>query len=194
MPFNSVIGQELAVDLLKRSISDGRLAHAYLFIGPEGTGKSLLARIFAQALNCENKGADPCGECVSCRKIEGGIHPDVVAVVPEGKSVQIGIEPVRRMEASMSLKPYEGRTKVFIVDGADRMTEEAANSLLKTLEEPPKDTVMVLLASNMFKLQPTIVSRCQKVLFHPLGERSIMKELIERYGLDEKRALCVSRF
>lgn len=194
MPFNSVIGQELAVDLLKRSISDGRLAHAYLFIGPEGTGKSLLARVFAQALNCEKGGADPCGECLSCRKIEGGIHPDVVTVAPEGKSAQIGIEPVRRMGASMSLKPYEGRTKVFIVDGADRMTEEAANSLLKTLEEPPKDTVMALLASNMFKLQPTIVSRCQKVLFHPLGERSIMKELIERYGLDEKRALCVSRF
>ena len=194
MPFNSVIGQELAVDLLKRSISDGRLAHAYLFIGPEGTGKSLLARIFAQALNCENKGADPCGECVSCRKIEGGIHPDVVTVGPEGKSVQISIDAIRRMESSMSLKPYEGRTKVFIVDGADRMNEESANSILKTLEEPPKDTVMVLLASNMFKLQPTIVSRCQKVLFHPLGERSIMKELIERYGLDEKRALCVSRF
>ncbi|MDD5424411.1 MAG: DNA polymerase III subunit delta' [Dehalococcoidales bacterium] len=195
MSFSGIIGQDLAVDLLKRAMTEGRLAHAYLFIGPEGTGKSLLARIFAKALNCEKPGpADPCGECVSCRKIEGGIHPDVITVSPEGKSVQIGIDAIRRMEGSMSLKPYEGRTKVFIIDGADRMTEESANSLLKTLEEPPKDTVIVLLASNMFKLQPTIVSRCQKVLFHPLGERPIMKELIERYGLDEKRALCVSRF
>lgn len=194
MSFNEIIGQELAVDLLKKAIEERRLAHAYLFIGPEGTGKSLLATIFAKALNCERGAVEPCGECVSCKKIEGGIHPDVVVLSPEGKSSQIGIDPIRRIEGTMSLKPYEGRTKVFVIDGADKMTEEAANSLLKTLEEPPKDTVLLLLASNMFKLQPTIVSRCQKVLFHPLNERAIMKELIERYGLDEKKAACVSRF
>ncbi len=194
MSFNKVIGQEHAAGLLKKAIEEKRLAHAYLFIGPEGVGKSLLAKVFAKALNCEKGAADPCGECISCKKIEGNIHPDVVILSPEGKSSQIGIDAIRKIGATMSLKPYEGRTKVFMIDGADKMTEEAANSLLKTLEEPPKDTVLVLLASNMFKLQPTIVSRCQKVLFHPLGERAIMKELIERYGLDEKKAACVSRF
>jgi DNA polymerase-3 subunit delta' len=194
MSFNKVIGQELAAGLLKKAIEEKRLAHAYLFIGPEGVGKSLLAKVFAKALNCEKGGAEPCGECVSCRKIEGNIHPDAVILSPEGKSSQIGIDAIRKIEGTMSLKPYEGRTKVFTIDGADKMTEEAANSLLKTLEEPPKDTVLVLLASNMFKLQPTIVSRCQKVLFHPLGERAIMKVLIERYGLDDKKAACVSRF
>ncbi|MFA6356846.1 MAG: AAA family ATPase, partial [Candidatus Omnitrophota bacterium] len=96
MSFSGIIGQELAVDLLKRAMTEGRLAHAYLFIGPEGTGKSLLARIFAKALNCEKPEAgDPCDECVSCRKIEGGIHPDVITVSPEGKSVQIGIDAIR---------------------------------------------------------------------------------------------------
>ncbi|OGX29841.1 MAG: DNA polymerase III subunit delta' [Omnitrophica WOR_2 bacterium RIFCSPHIGHO2_01_FULL_49_10] len=194
MSFNKVIGQELAVDLLKKAIEEKRLAHAYLFIGPDGVGKSLLAKIFAKALNCEKQTAEACDECVPCKKIEGNIHPDVITVSPEGKSSQIGIDAIRKIEKAMSLKPYEGRTKVFTIDGADKMTEEAANSLLKTLEEPPKETVLVLLASNMFKLQPTIVSRCQKVLFHPLNERAIMKELIERYGLDDKKAMCVSRF
>lgn len=194
MSFNKVMGQDLAAGLLKKAIEDNRPAHAYLFIGPEGVGKSLLAGIFAKALNCERKETAPCEECVSCKKISSGIHPDVITILPEGKSLRIGIDSIRKMEASMSLKPYEARTKVFIIDGADSMTEESANSLLKTLEEPPKDTVMILLASNLFKMQPTIISRCQKVLFHPLSERSIMKELVERYGLDEKKALCLARF
>jgi len=194
MSFNEIIGQELAVDILKKAMGERRLAHAYLFIGPEGTGKALLARVFAKALNCEKGEIEPCGECVSCKKIEGNIHPDVVILSPEGKSSQIGIDPIRRIGEATSLKPYEGRTKVFVIDGADKMTEEAANSLLKTLEEPPRDTVLLLLASNMFRLQPTIVSRCQKVLFHPLNERAIMKELIDRYGLEEKKAACVARF
>lgn len=194
MSFNKVIGQKLAVGLLKKAIEEKRLAHAYLFIGPDGVGKSLLAKIFAKALNCEKQTAEACDECVSCNKIESNIHPDVITVSPEGKSSQIGIDSIRKIEGAMSLKPYEGRTKAFTIDGADKMTEEAANSLLKTLEEPPKETVIILLASNMFKLQPTIVSRCQKVLFRPLDERVIAKELMDRYGLDDKKAMCVSRF
>lgn len=198
MSFNEIIGQELAVGLIKKAIGERRLAHAYLFIGPEGVGKSLLAKIFAKALNCERGSSDPCGDagsaCISCKKVDGGIHPDVVTLSPEGKSSQVGIDAIRKIEVAMWLKPYEGKTKVFIIDGADKMTEEAANSLLKTLEEPPKDTILILLASNTFKLQPTILSRCQKVLFHPLSERAIMNELIKRYRLDEKKAACVSRF
>ncbi len=218
MSFNKVIGQELAVDLLKKAIEEKRLAHAYLFIGPEGVGKSLLAKIFAKTLNCEKQTTEPCGECISCKKIEEISHPDVIRLTnrlfkkkagdenrgdgrihpntlnPDKKSEQISIDQIRFIQKALSLKLSEGKAKVCIIEGADQMSEDAANSLLKTLEEPPKDTVLVLLASNMFKLQPTIVSRCQKVLFHPLGERAIMKELIERYGLDEKKAACVSRF
>ncbi len=194
MSFKDIIGQRLAVDLIKRAIDEKRFAHAYLFIGPEGVGKSLLAKTFAKALNCDKGGTEPCGACVSCNKIEDNIHPDVLFIYPEGKSSQISIDSIRKIERAMSLKPYEGRTKVYVIDGADNMTEEAANCLLKSLEEPPKDTVMVLLASNMSRLMPTIISRCQKITFYPLDEESVKSELTRRYGLDEKKALCISRF
>ena len=194
MSFNKVRGQELAVNLLKKAIEEKRLAHAYLFIGPEGVGKSLLAKIFAQALNCEKPGAEPCCECVSCKKIEAVNHPDVLWFLPEGKSLQVSIDSIRRLGKAVSFKPYEGRTKVCIIDGADNMTEEASNCLLKTLEEPPKDAVIILLASNMLKLTPTIISRCQKIGFLPLDEELIARELMDRYGADSKQALCVSRF
>ncbi len=197
MSFNKVRGQELAVGLLKRAIEEKRLAHAYLFIGPEGVGKSLLAGIFAQALNCESGGADPCGsaadECVSCKKIEAVNHPDVIRLTnrlfkkrasdesnkgdglihpntidANKKSEQISIDQIRFVQKALSLKPSEGKVKVCIIEGADQMSEDAANSLLKTLEEPPKDAVIILLASNMSKLMPTIISRCQKIGFLPL--------------------------
>ena len=213
--FKDIIGQRPAVDLIKRAIDEKRFAHAYLFIGPDGVGKSLLARIFAESLNCERSGAAACGECVSCRKIEERNHPDVRwftnkikekrsdandgwirpnSLEPDKKSPRISIDMIRFLQQAMSLKPYEGRTKVYVIDGADNMTEEAANCLLKSLEEPPKDTVIVLLASNMSRLMPTILSRCQKVMFYPLDEESVKMELMRKYGLDEKKALCVSRF
>lgn len=215
MSFKDIIGQRLAVDLIKKAIQEKRLAHAYLFIGPDGVGKSLLAKVFAKSLNCERGDAEPCDECVSCRKIEARNHPDVGwftykirekksdvndgwirpnSFEPNKKTPQISINMIRFLQRAMSLKPYESKTKIYVIDGADNMTEEAANCLLKTLEEPPKDAVLVLLASNMFRLMPTIISRCQKVTFYPLDEGSVKKELIQRYGLDEKKALCVSRF
>ncbi|MDP3786345.1 MAG: DNA polymerase III subunit delta' [Candidatus Omnitrophota bacterium] len=215
MSFKDIIGQRLAVDLIKRAIDEKRFAHAYLFIGPEGVGKSLLAKTFAKALNCDRDGMGPCGECVSCKKIEERNHPDVRwftykigekrsgandgwirpdSLEPNKKSPQISIDMIRFLQRAMSLKPYEGRTKVYVIDGADNMTEEAANCLLKTLEEPPKDTVLILLASNMSRLMQTIISRCHKITFYPLDEESVKSELTRRYGLDEKKALCVSRF
>ncbi|MFH0771498.1 MAG: DNA polymerase III subunit delta' [Candidatus Omnitrophota bacterium] len=192
--FKNIIGQEFAVSLLKKALESEKVAHAYLFLGPAGVGKSLLAAEFAKALNCEKKDAAPCDECVSCVKINKKIHPDVNWFYPEGRSSQIGVDLIRKLEKTALFKPFEGRNKVYVMDGADCMTEEAANRLLKTLEEPPEDTILILLAANFFKLIPTIVSRCQRINFFSLKEKEITLELRRRYGLDERRALCLSRF
>lgn len=194
MSFSDVIGQRMAIDLIKRAIAEKRLAHAYLFIGPDGVGKTLFAKIFAQSLNCESENMDPCNECVSCRKIEGKSHPDVGWIYPEGKSLQIKIDSIRQVQHALALKPYEGKAKVYIIDGADHMTEEAANCLLKTLEEPPQGSTLILLASNISRLYPTVISRCQKIPFYPLGEEPVKKEIMRRYGIDEKKASYISRF
>lgn len=194
MSFRDVVGQDAAVNFIKSAIEGRRPSHAYLFLGPEGVGKWLTAKNFAKALNCETGAIDACDECVSCKKIEDSAHPDVISVAPEGKSLRIGIDLIRKAAGSMALKPYEGRSKVCVIDGADHMTEEASNSMLKTLEEPPKDTILILLASNLSRLMPTIVSRCQKVLFCCLNENLLAKELIKRYGADEKQAMCIARF
>ncbi len=194
MSFSDVIGQRLAIDLIKRAIAEKRLAHAYLFIGPDGVGKTLLAKILAQSLNCESENMDPCNECVSCKKIGGNNHPDVGWIYPEGKSLQIKIDSIRQVQQVLALKPYEGKAKVYIIDGADHMTEEAANCLLKTLEEPPQGSTLILLASNISRLYPTVISRCQKIPFYPLGEEPVKKEIMRRYGMDEKKASYISRF
>lgn len=194
MSFKDVIGQRLAVDLIRRAIEEKRTSHAYLFVGPDGVGKSLLAKNFAKSLNCERDGVEPCNECISCKKIEAKNHPDVGWVYPEGKSLQIKIDSIRIVSQALSLKPYEGKAKIFIIDDADHMTEQAANCLLKTLEEPPSGSTLILLASNISRIYPTIISRCQRVPFYPLSEEEVKTEVMRRFDVDEKRAAFISRF
>lgn len=156
---NKIISQ------LRSSIVRGRLAHAYLFSGPTGSGKKETAKTLAKILNCELKGADSCGLCSSCKKIENNSHPDVRWILPGGDSDSIKIEDIRNLQREISMKPYEGRYKVYTIIDADTMTEEAANCLLKTLEEPPGDALLILTSSNIKMLLSTIVSRCQVVKF-----------------------------
>ena len=186
MPFRDIIGQEKAVAILQRALKTGRVAHAYLFAGPEGVGKRTTALALAQALNCENGVEDGCGSCRSCRKIREHLHPDVRVIEPEGATLKI--DQIRELKHEVALKPYEGRRKVFILDRAERMTEPGGNAFLKTLEEPAGEAVLILVTSNASALLPTILSRCQEVRFPPIPPGPLSAFLEKKRGLDPGRA------
>lgn len=184
------MGQEKNVRLLKAALVGERVAHAYLLSGPPGSGKKTLARIFAAALNCEGRGpgwdGEPCGECRSCQKLAHGAHPDVQEIVPEGSRLKV--EQMRELRRENARRPYEGRHKVFLIDQVELMTEEAANSLLKTLEEPPGPAVFLLLTAYPARLLPTIVSRCSPLQMASLPERLIARRLREEGWPEETAA------
>ena len=190
------IGHSKAVSALRRGLDAGRTSHAYLFTGPHNVGKMTLAVDLARALNC--LGDDkPCGECGQCRRIARGIHPDVRVVgldTDAGRSrVAIGIDQVREVQREAGLTPYEGSHRVFIFDGVEYMSEEAANSLLKTLEEPPDQVVLLLLTSDDATLPPTLVSRCQLLDLRPVASSLIAQELVSRLGTDAAAADEIAR-
>lgn len=172
MSFRDLTEHKPVADQLRRSLQRGRLAHAYLFTGRRGCGKELVARTLAKALNCTKKDHDACGQCDSCRRIEEGVHPDVYWVRPESKSRRIQVEQVRNFEQSVFLKPSMARIKVGVIVDADCMGEEASNAFLKTLEEPPAQTVIVLLSAEPQRLLPTIISRCLRIGFGPATHRT----------------------
>ena len=163
MSFKSLSRQNEIADRLHQSLVRGRLAHAYLFIGPRGAGKEELARTLAKALNCPKLNDDSCDKCDTCRRIEEATHPDIYWVRPESKSRRITVAQIREFEKAVNLKASEAETKVGIIVDADCMGEEASNAFLKTLEEPPAQTILVLLTTAPARLLPTILSRCLKL-------------------------------
>ena len=179
MPFDAVLGQHQAIQHLRTALRSGHLAHAYLFSGIEGIGKCTAAVAFAKALNCLTHADDFCDNCVSCRKTEKHLHPDFFFIEPEKNIIKI--EQVRDIQKKTIFKPMEGRKKVVIIDQAEKLNLHAANCLLKTLEEPPDDTVLILVASTAIPLLPTILSRCQSIRFAPLGSEAI-SSFLERRG------------
>ena len=188
-----VVGHETALDLLENSLKIERLSHAYLFAGPQRVGKMTLALNLAQALNCEAEKDDrPCGSCTQCRRIFDRIHADVRILGANGRA-EIGIDQIRDMEQAVTLKPFEGRTRVFIIDGAERLSMEAANSLLKTLEEPPPYVQLLLLASNERLLLPTVLSRCHKLELRPVPVAKVEQALIERWNVAPEQASLLAR-
>lgn len=166
MPWEDVIGKVQAVKILRNALISNHVAHAYLLIGQKGVGKRYLARIFAQALNCEESKENPCGKCLTCLKILHGNHPDVITIYPEGKTMKI--EQVRELQKTMGYSAFDARHRVYVVCEVDKMTTEAANSLLKILEEPPKDVILILTAVQTEGILPTILSRCQIVPVHDI--------------------------
>ena len=197
MMWEKVFGQAEAIDVLHRSAASGRLAHALMFVGPPGVGKALAARTLATALLCgriPESELEACGECPSCRMMQAGMHPDFLSVAcPEGKSelpieLLVGSRENRGGEGlchDLALRPMAGRRRVALVDDADRMSNESANALLKTLEEPPPYAVIVLVADDSSKILPTIRSRCQTVRFGPLDPSHIARLVTELEWTDD---------
>ncbi|MFC1920682.1 ATP-binding protein [Chloroflexota bacterium] len=195
-----IIGQEKSVDLLRRGLETGSLSHAYLFTGPAHTGKMTLALNLAQALNCE--GAErPCNQCNSCRKISEGKYADIRIIAINGSDdsaetkqrTEISIDQIREIQHSASLPPFEGTCKVFIIDGAESLSLEAANSLLKTLEEPEERVVFILLAVNEQLLPETVISRCQIMKLSPVSTAEIEVALIEEHNTEPDNARLLAR-
>jgi DNA polymerase-3 subunit delta' len=206
MPFSSLIGNERIKKLLQRAVAEDRIGQSLLMAGPQGVGKYHFAIALAQALNCDhvNQG-DACGECVTCRKIERREHGDVrtlmreikdPTIVKDNKSRYIKIEYTRALSEQAQFRPYEGRRRVFIIDEAEWLQDPAANSLLKTLEEPPPTSLVVLVTSKPYSLIETIRSRCLMLNFAPLGAEEIEQHLStkENRPVEEARMLArVSR-
>jgi DNA polymerase-3 subunit delta' len=181
-----VIGQDKILSLLDYSLKTNAIAHAYLLVGPRHVGKGTLAINLAQALNCDGPEL-PCCQCRSCQRILEGKHADVTPIGLDSKT-EIGIDDIRGLQRLANLPPYEGKCKVFIIEDADYLSTEAANSLLKILEEPPPRVVWLLLAAEEEHLLPTIISRCQRLELKPMPSERIQEVLVNSYNVDANEA------
>ncbi len=187
-----VIGHEWAIEHLDRALRHNRMRHAYLITGPGHIGKTTLARAFASALVCTGDHA-PCGECRACRLIAHGSHPDLTIIDSGEKGSVLKIEQVRELQQVLSLRPYEARYRVAILRRFHEANPAAANALLKTLEEPARDVVLILTADSTDALLPTILSRCQPIQLRPLPLQTVHEALVTKYGAAPEQADKLAR-
>jgi DNA polymerase-3 subunit delta' len=195
-----IIGQDDIVSLLNSSLEKNNLSHAFLITGPPHVGKMTLAIDIAQAINCENADS-PCGECSSCLKIKQGKHADVQVISLTSGSdeeedkvrTEISIDDIRQMQHAVSLPPFEGKRRAFIIEDAEYMSLEAANCLLKTLEEPATGAVFILLTTNASLIPETVASRCQMLSLNPMPAAQIAQALVAAYHVDSEQASILSK-
>ena len=195
MLWDKIKGQRGAVNYLRQSIKKERVVSSYLFHGPEGVGKTLTASVFARALNCRIAPGDGCGSCPDCRDIERGSHPDVLFQAPSSKSRLIVVQQIRQLQKMVYLQARRDNWKVFVIKEADRMNINAQNAFLKTLEEPPEKTILILVTHQPELLLPTIRSRCQSVSFSPWPFEMMKPFLMEKLGRGEAECYmlhCIS--
>ena len=197
MTSDSIFGHQQIQSQLYNAIETGRVAGAYLFVGMEGLGKEKVALDFAQSINCldyqhnsnqEEGGA--CQQCLSCKKTRAGNHPDFAIIRPDGNHLKI--DQIRSIQSQIVFRPLEGKRKIYLLTEVEKMNLEAANCLLKTLEEPPAESTLILVANNMDALLPTIRSRCQILSFQPMEVSDLAKILVDQFDLDLGKATAVS--
>ena len=190
--FSEILGQEMAKTFLRQVIAREKMPHAYLFTGIPGVGKTSTAMALAMALNCrEPIDFDGCGHCLSCRQMMGGNYPDFLFIKPDGQNIKI--EQMKNLCRSLSFAPVSGKYRVCVVHQAETMTDEAANSFLKTLEEPPPGNILILKVTEPLDLLSTIVSRCQRVIFQPLNVQDMANWLVKERGFNDEIAMLLAR-
>ena len=193
LQFKNVIGHEQVIAHLQNAIRMDKVSHAYLISGEEGSGKKMLADIFAATLLCEEHGVEPCGSCKSCMQAQSDNQPDVIYVKHE--KLTIGVDDIRtQVNQDIGIKPYQGKYKIYIIEDADKMTEAAQNALLKTIEEPPAYAVVILLASKTETLLKTILSRCVLLTLRPVDQGKIKNLLMEQYAVPDYMAELAAAF
>ena len=192
--FRGVVGHADAVAALRNALRTGRISHAWLFAGEEGSGKHFLAKTFAAALLCREGGDEPCMRCASCGRVLAGTQPDLVELVRE-KPDLISVKEIReQVVGNVGLRPYDSRYKVYILDDAEKMNPQAQNALLKTIEEPPAYAVLLLLANSPEALRPTILSRCTRIDVRPVADAEVREFLTREHGVPPKDAEVAAAF
>ena len=189
---NPIIGHQQIIEQLQHTVASGRIAGAYLFVGPAGVGKETVAHYFTHLIFCQQETQPPtvCGTCLACRKIDSGNHPDLQLIRPEGSVLKIG--QIRALQRQVIYEPLEAPRKIYILTDVDRMNPEAENCLLKTLEEPPAASVLILITSNVQALLPTTRSRCQILQFHPMPTQELAEILVDRFSVVPKQATALA--
>ena len=191
--FKDVVGHSEIIQYIQNAVTEDKVSHAYILNGEKGSGKKMLAGLFAQTLQCEKGGAEPCYECHSCKQAVSGNHPDIIWVTHE-KPNSISVDDIRvQVNNTIDVKPYQGPYKIYIIPEADKMTVQAQNALLKTIEEPPKYAVILLLTENAELLLPTINSRCVMLKLRYIKDKLIKKYLMENLEIpDYKAEVCTA--
>ncbi len=191
--FRDIVGQDQIKEHLQNALMGKKISHAYIINGEKSSGKEFIANVFAMSLQCEKEGAEPCQECRSCKQALSANQPDIIKVLHE-KPGTISVDDIRtQINHDVAIKPYSSPYKVYIVNEAEKMTPQAQNALLKTLEEPPEYAVILLLTANVNSLLPTILSRCVVLNMKPVSDRLVKKYLMEQLKVpDYKAEVCVA--
>jgi len=192
MQFNSVVGQDRVKDYLTKSVKKDNLTHGYIFEGPRNIGKLEIAKVFAQLILCENSKENPCEKCSSCIKANANSHPDIHILKLDENSIKR--KDIDELQDSIYIKPYESKKKIYIINDSHKMTVQAANTFLKTLEEPPEDTIIIMITINKDLLLDTIASRCQIINFEMLGHKEVEKILVEDYNINEEKSKLLAAY